>query len=206
KIKKLEIAEAKIQGQDAERDRLGMDLHDGVVADLSLLKMKIQSSFKENSEFNSINHILKSIIQNLRGLSHRMRPASLEEFGLIPSIQNLTHTINQSGRFKVEFNCDFDERFAQNIEVSIYFLIYELVNNATKYSKGDTVDIQLYKDKDVINLSVEDNGGGFAPNNIKKGQGLKNINERLSQLGGEMIIDSHDDATAFIIKIPLKND
>lgn len=175
KTKQLEIAEAKIQGQDAERDRLGMDLHDGVVADLSGLKMRLQSSFKANKDFDSINHVLNNIIQNLRGLSHRMRPASLEEYGLIPSIQDLVYTVNQSGKFKVTFNCDFDERLSQNIEVSIYFLIYELVNNATKYSNGDAIDIQLYKDEQSINLSVEDNGGGFNPDNSKNGQGLKTL-------------------------------
>lgn len=204
KTKQLEIAEAKIQGQDAERDRLGMDLHDGVVADLSSLKMRLQSSFKENKDFDSINHILNTIIQNLRGLSHRMRPASLEEYGLIPSIQDLVYTVNQSGKFKVTLNCDFDERLSQNVEVSIYFLIYELVNNATKYSKGDTIDIQLYKDEQYINLSVEDNGGDFKNDNVSKGQGLKNIKDRLTQLGGEIVIDSHEDATAFIINIPIE--
>jgi len=204
KTKKLEIAEAKIQGQDAERDRLGMDLHDGIVADLSGLKMRIQSYFKENDEFNTVNHSLNTIIQNLRGLSHRMRPASLEEYGLVPSIQNLVYTVNQSNKFKVDFNCDFDDRLSQNIEISIYFLIYELVNNATKYSSGDTIDIQLYKDKELIYLSVEDNGGGFNPENKSAGQGLKNIRDRLAQLGGNLVIDSHDDATAFIINIPIK--
>lgn len=204
KTKKLEIAEAKIQGQDAERDRLGMDLHDGIVADLSALKMRIQSYFKENDEFTTVNHSLNTIIQNLRGLSHRMRPASLEEYGLVPSIQNLVYTVNQSNNFKVDFYCDFDDRLSQNIEVSIYFLIYELVNNATKYSSGDTIDIQLYRDKELINLSVEDNGGGFNPENKNAGQGLKNIRDRLAQLGGNLVIDSHDDATAFIINIPIK--
>jgi len=203
KTKKLEIAEAKIQGQDAERDRLGMDLHDGIVSDLSALKMRIQSYFKENDEFGTVNHSLNTIIQNLRGLSHRMRPASLEEFGLVPSIQNLVYTVNQSNKFKVDFYCDFDDRLSQNIEISIYFLIYELVNNATKYSSGDTIDIQLYKDKELINLSVEDNGGGFNPDNKNAGQGLKNIRDRLTQLGGSLVIDSHDDATAFIINIPI---
>ncbi len=204
KTKQLEIAEAKIQGQDAERDRLGMDLHDGIVADLSGLKMRMQSSFKHKDEFEPINHSLKTIIQNLRGLSHRMRPASLEEYGLIPSIRNLAYTVNQSGKFKVTFSCDFDERLSQNVEVSIYFLIYELVNNATKYSKGDTIDIQLYKDEQYINLSVEDNGGDFKNDNVSKGHGLKNIKDRLTQLGGELVIDAHEDATAFIINIPIE--
>ncbi len=202
KGKELEIADAMINGQDAERKRLAMDLHDGLGARLGSLRFLVDGFFKPNEKYNDVISSIDSITQNVRELSHRMLPSQLENLGLEPTITNLASSINKSKKFVVDFETNLERRLSSKLEINIYYLIYELINNATKHSKGNSIFVQLLEHDDGLSLSVEDNGGGFEMNENSKGHGLKNIKTRIEYLGGEFFIDSNDDETNFLIEIP----
>jgi len=200
KGKALELADALIHGQDAERKRLAMDLHDGLGARLGALRFLVDGFFSDHIKYHEVNNSIVTISQNVREISHRMLPAHLEEQGLVLTIQN--SSINKSGKFEVVFESNLVHRLSEKLELNIYYLIYELINNAIKHSGGNTVFVQLIELDDCINLSVEDNGGGFNSQKRSEGLGLKNIKTRIEYLGGKFEINADDIVTLFLIEIP----
>ncbi len=202
KGKSLEIANAVILGQDDERKRLAMDLHDGLAARLSALIIMFDGFFNSHKKYEEVSNCITEIHKDVRDLSHRMAPPVLENLGLNKAIGNLVSSINMSDKFNVLYETNFDTRLPDKLEINIYFLIYELLNNATRHSKGNTIYIQLIEDKYTITLSVEDNGGGFTSDKSNEGMGLKNIRNRVDYLGGKFNIESNDSDTLFIIEIP----
>jgi signal transduction histidine kinase len=132
-----------------------------------------------------------------------MLPTQLEKLGLVPTIQNLAHSISHSSGFSVDVELEIEERLEPKLEINLYYLIFELINNAIKHSKGDSLFIQLLSHEDGLNLSVEDNGKGFNVSESKDGLGLKNIKHRVEYLGGKLIIDSKiGQGTLFMIELP----
>ena len=203
KGKSLEIANALLEGTDNERKRLAMDLHDGLGAQLGSLKFMVDTYIEDSPNYQKITNSIDDICQNVRGLSHRMLPTQLEKLGLVPTIQNLAHSINQSSGFNVDIELEVEERLEPKLEINLYYLIFELINNAIKHSKGDSLFIQLLSHEDGLNLSVEDNGEGFNVNESKDGLGIKNIKHRVEYLGGKLIIDSKiGQGTLFMIELP----
>ena len=203
KGRRLEIADALIIGQDTERKRLAMDLHDGLSARLGALKFLVDGFFKSNEKYDDVSNYIKNIHQNVRELSHRMIPSQLEDIGLVKSIYNMTFSINKTNKFTIDFETNIEKRLSGILEINIYYLIYELVNNATKHSNGSTIFVQLFEHDDGIRISVEDNGGGFVYTESNTGMGLKNIKARIEYLGGSIFIDSNDSETIFMIEIPI---
>jgi len=204
KEKSLEIADALIEGQDVERKRLAMDLHDGLGARLGSLRFMVDAFVKGNPNFDEISNAVDGISKHVRDLSHRMLPTQLEELGLVASLQNLINSINHSSGFKVEMEAQVEERLSTKHETNLYYLTYELINNAIKHSGGNSIFIQLFRHVDSVTLSVEDNGNGYDTSISKDGLGLKNIKQRVEYLKGELIVDSRiGEGTIFMIEVPI---
>lgn len=203
KRKALEIADAMIQSQDAERKRLAMDLHDSLGAGLSALRFLVDGFFKSNEKYNDISNSIVNIQRDVRDLSHRMLPAQLADVGLVKVIENMISYINKSGKFTVEFETNLTKRIADNLEINLYYLFYELINNATTHSDGNNIFIQLVEHDNFLYLSVEDNGLEFDHDENSDGIGLKNINARVEYLGGKLTIESNKSETTFLIEIPI---
>jgi signal transduction histidine kinase len=204
KEKSLEIADALIEGQDVERKRLAMDLHDGLGARLGSLRFMIDAFVKGNPNYNEISDSVTGISKHVRDLSHRMLPTQLEELGLVASLQNLVNSMHQTSGLDVEMEAEIEERLSPKHETNLYYLTYELINNAIKHSGGNSIFIQLFGHADSVTLSVEDNGNGFDTTMSKDGLGLKNIKQRVEYLKGELIVDSRiGEGTIFMIEVPI---
>lgn len=202
KSKSLEIADALIHGQDAERKRLAMDLHDGLGARLGVLRFLVDGFFKPHEKYDEISNSIITIQQNVRELSHRMLPTQLKTLGLETTVRNMVSSINKSGKFVVDFETNIKKRLTDKLEVNLYYLIYELTNNATSHSNGNTIFVQLFEHDDVINLSIEDNGSSFKQNDNHDGMGLKNIKTRVEYMGGNFMVEADNSVTIFMIEIP----
>ncbi len=114
-------------------------------------------------------------------------PRDLREFGLIEAIEELTQkTFNP-----LEIDCEFEhfkiqKWYNEHIEVSIYRIVQELVNNILKHANATKVHIQLFQNNSKLILIVEDNGHGFDESTSAEGHGLLNIRSRLSTVNGEV--------------------
>jgi len=203
KEKSLEIYDAIIVAQDTERKRLAMDLHDGMGMRLGALRFLVDDVLMSNNRYDEVINSIVDIHENVRSISHRMQPPELEKRGLEPAIHSLIGPINKSGKFKIDFEYDIESKISKKLTTNIYFLVYELINNAIKHSNGNSIFVQLLEYENEINLSVEDNGTGFHYDESMAGMGMKNIQTRVDYLNGNIVIESTGNDTSVIIEIPL---
>lgn len=187
-----------LKGQEEERSRLARDLHDGVGGLLSGVKLSL-STMKGNvfiSEENaqSLNRVISQLdesITELRRVSHNMMPEALIKFGLKEALENYCEDLNFSGPISVQFQAyGMERRMEQSTEIILYRIVQELLNNVTKHAEAKKVLIQLVREDDRFNLTVEDDGKGFDSSEIKNGAGLSNIRARTEYLSGNLDIVS----------------
>ena len=199
---------AVIQVQEEERKRIAKDLHDGIVQQLSGLKLGLQKVFTDNEtdETNKIIKILDESAQELRELSHKMMPRSLGELGLIPALEDMLD--NSLGNSEINYQFEhfgITGRFNEKIEIAIYRITQELINNVIKHSNAQNVNIQLFKSGGNVMLIVEDDGKGINPNKQEMGIGLMNISSRLDTINGKVNFEpSPESGTLATVKIPVK--
>ncbi|NOY51564.1 MAG: hypothetical protein GXO88_13505 [Chlorobi bacterium] len=204
KDKKLDVANALIIGQDRERKRLAMDLHDGLGASLGTLRLTFDSELKNNGSYHELTNLIDEIMQSVRDMSHRMMPTRLDKIGLIPSLNNLAVSLTNTGKFTVHFKTNINKRLPDNLELNLYYLVYELVNNAIRHSNGNTIFVELIDHDVLISLSVTDNGTEFKSDEFSDGMGLKNVKARVEYLDGELNVDANGQETIFMVEIPIK--
>ena len=213
KLAKIRIEEQKkglaaiIQVQEEERKRIAKDLHDGIVQQLSGLKLGLQKVFTDNEtdETKKIIKILDDSAQELRELSHKMMPRSLGELGLIPSLEDMLD--NSLGNSEINYQFEhfgITDRFNEKIEIAIFRITQELINNVIKHSNANNVNIQLFKSGGNVMLIVEDDGKGINPNKQEMGIGLLNISSRLDTINGKVNFEpSPESGTLATVKIPV---
>ena len=220
KEQEIKTLQAKLEGQDTERVRIGQDLHDRLGVMLSTIKLYFQSLEEKinNSQstkydqFQKATVLLDNACDEVRKIAHDMQSSTLKHFGLKEELKELAETLKQSNKIDVKVvTFGINERLDQQMEFKIYKIIQELVGNALKHSKASELNIQVNRFEGLINIIVEDNGVGFKPKLpiYEEGLGLKNIKTRIHHLQGNMNIDSDiGRGTSISIDIPqyLKQD
>lgn len=212
--KELEATKTILKVQEEERGRVAKDLHDGLGGMLSGIKLNL-SAMKGNvilqqqdaGLFAKSIEQLDNAISEMRRVAHNMMPESLLKFGLSQAVQDYCESLNESGVIQVTFkNLGLNERIENSVEIVLYRIIQELVNNVIKHARAQHIFIQLSKNEHQLTLTVEDDGKGFDVNKIDnlKGFGLSNIQSRVNFLKGNLEIDSKQDiGTSFYITIPV---
>ncbi|RKD18015.1 hypothetical protein BCY91_16365 [Pelobium manganitolerans] len=186
--------------EERERRRIAEDLHDGVGQTLSAALMNLngliakadlkdpqQSALAERSVA-----LLSESYDEMRAISHQMIPNALLKSGLAAAVREFVNKINQQ-TLKITLDINgLQEKLNENVETVIYRVIQEATNNVIKYAKASKLSIQINRDEDGISLSIEDNGIGFDPSQLKKSQGIgfKNMYNRVASLNGTLEIDS----------------
>lgn len=190
---KLSISNALIQGEEIERKRIARDLHDGLGSMLSGLKMHLNLADRDNHENKpNINEMLNDSIKELRNISQNLLPESLMKLGLEHALKDLCAS-HSSSKTAVEFQYLIKKsNLPQHLEIMIYRIIQELLNNALKYAKASQILVSCSQNKDVFFITVEDDGIGFNVKHAEKreGMGLRNIKNRVAFLNGKLEIDS----------------
>jgi signal transduction histidine kinase len=189
--KQLEITQAILDGETTERSRLARDLHDGLGGMLSVLKLGLydiklgMSSEKENGQpLEKSILLLDESIRELRRVAHNMMPESLVRDGLKISLTDFCNSIPHA-----EFHYFGQEkRLEQNLEILIYRIVYELINNSLKYAEATSIHAQIVQEADRISLTIHDNGKGFEPSAVRHGIGLANIRDRVVSYNGQMTL------------------
>ncbi len=195
KEKRLTATMALLEGENTERARLSRDLHDGLGGMLSVAKLKI-SNMKGSltipeehvASFNTAIDLLDGSIKELRRVAHNLMPEALVKYGLH---QALSDFCRNTGKVSYHFY-GTDRRLDDKLEIAIYRIVSELVNNALKHSMADMINVQLIIDDSRASVVVEDNGRGFNSSTAEEGEGtgLKNIRSRVNSLGGKLEISS----------------
>ncbi len=193
--------QAVIEAQERERKRIASDLHDSVGQMLSLTKLRMSDLLDNISSINDeykydVERTIKVIdeaCQEVRQISHNLMPGSLIRLGFVAATKDLVRKVNQNGKLAVDFKViNIEERLEEKIEVALYRILQEILNNAIKHSNADKMYIVLGRENNAIELNVRDNGVGFDTKNINSniGIGWKNINSRLAVVNGKININS----------------
>jgi two-component system, NarL family, sensor kinase len=206
---------AVITATEEERKRIAKDLHDGVVQGLTGLKMRLQNqlhlspmSAELQEALQKTSSLLDENINELRNISHQMMPRALSELGLIPAFEDL---LNKAfGHSDIQYSFEHHrlecERFDERVEISLYRITQELINNIIKHAGAKAVSVQLLKTATHLVLVVEDNGKGFAyaDEANRNGIGLMNISSRAKALNGEIhYSQGQEHGTVATIRIPI---
>jgi two-component system NarL family sensor kinase len=205
---------AIVAAQEAERTRIANDLHDGVGQLLTGTKLHLRnlsdSLSKTNPEllekFNISSKALDEASDEVRSISHQMMPVSLGQSGLISAIEAMLHkTLGHSNIKYVFEHSAVADRFSSDLEINLYRVTQELVNNCLKHSGANEISVQLFKNNNQLVLMVEDNGKGFNFDGHKlNGFGLMNIISRINSINGKINYETgHNGGTVATIRIPL---
>ncbi|MGE5680098.1 MAG: ATP-binding protein [Bacillota bacterium] len=198
---------------EEERRRIARELHDDIGQKLVLLKLSLQkdiSSFASENELNILeknSRLIENISSDIKAMAHSLIPSTLEETGLYSSLIKLIETVDLQS--SVKGNLDFiniEEKLDVKLEISIYRIIQEAINNIVKYSKAKEYNIQLIRKSGSLCLLISDEGIGFnLEKNLKgKGMGLRNMKERAEIHGGTFKISSSpDEGTTIMINFPM---
>ena len=198
KDKQLVAVDAMLKGQEDERSRLAKDLHDGLGGLLSGVKFSI-SNMKDNlvmtpdnmTVFERSLDLIDTSIKELRRVAHNMMPEMLTKFGLDEAVKEYCNSINATKLLVVKYHSlGMDERLDKSVEIIIYRIVQELLNNTMKHAAATEVFVQLIKEGSRLNVVVEDNGKGFDTSQVEndKGAGLLNIRSRVDYLKGRLDI------------------
>lgn len=188
-----------LQAQDHERQAIAYDIHDGLaqylagaLMELQAMEWPAQHTAETRARYQTTVRLLQQAHAESRRLIRGVRPPVLDEAGVIPAILAFVRECEEAGPPRVEFEYAVQfERVAPTVENSIYRIVQESVTNARRYSGSNRVRIALVQRGDRVQITVQDWGVGFDPEQARgKGFGLEGIRERARLLGGHASIES----------------
>ncbi len=199
--------------QEKERKRIATDLHDSLGQQLSGIKFMVGTLARISLDPQLKAHLLQintdifQVIEELRKICFDLMPGSLEKFGLIKTIEELLSKLRKAAPgVTFSFTHTNRQHLSQEMELNIYRIVQEFVNNSLKYSGCKKIKISLTSSGNAIELLLKDDGIGIETKSIGegKGMGLNNMLSRARAFHGTVTIQSkHKQGTTFIIKIPL---
>lgn len=163
-----------------------------------------------NSRVDEVNTILDQVEEQLRGLSHELRPTMLDDLGLVPALRFLADRVSKRSELSIQVESSPGGRYAPNVEVAVYRIVQEALTNVTKHGRARRVRVQITHAGKNLHCVVYDDGVGFDVPAVlsragHKGLGLVGIRERLGAVGGTMQIESKPGrGTALQIRIPVE--
>lgn len=193
KLLQEESIKAIVETQETERTRIGRDLHDDVGAQLSTLKLFL-NSLKSGTRQELLEYstsILDSAIHDIRTILINLSPKVLDEYGYVKAVEEMVSKINSSNVLKFELSVHgLDQRLDSKLENSLYRITQELINNSLKYSWAKHIILDVLRRDDRIVLMYEDNGRGCDIQDSTRGFGLTNIRTRVKMFNGQVYFDS----------------
>jgi len=182
KEKQLIAAQSIQDGELNERARLAEDLHDRLGGSLSAVKIELQNA--ENLQ--NVGDKLDQCIKEVREITHNLMPRSLRLSGLKGALEDFTVQFPN-----VHFHFFGEEkRVKERLEFALYCCANELITNSLRHSGAESINVQLIQSEKFLSLTVQDDGCGFDETTVKKGIGLKNIQDRIASYNGKLDIAS----------------
>jgi PAS domain S-box-containing protein len=188
-----------VEVQEQERRAIARELHDEIGQILTGLKMTLEFTRRLPAEaasdgFDRVYRQVNDLLAYVRNLSLDLRPAMLDDLGLLPAIFWHIDRYTSQTQVKVNFiHSGVDGRYAPEIETAIYRIVQEALTNVARHSQVKNVTVLLWANPETINVQIEDQGVGFNPESVMASghsNGLAGMRERAALLGGRLTIES----------------
>jgi len=190
------VLSAIIKTEERERQHFANELHDGLGPLLSSVKMAISATRKNIYDANTpkllenAENIIDQTIVTLKEISNKLSPHVLNNFGLHKAIKSFINNLNILENVEIHYTSNLEnKRFPYNIEVVLYRVVCELINNTIKHASARNIYIELNYLNGQLTLSYIDDGIGFDKKLIEvqnKGMGLTNIFSRIKSINGNI--------------------
>jgi signal transduction histidine kinase len=208
-----------ILAREEERRRLRRDLHDGVGPTLAALSMQLEVAsgmIRRDSDaavriVDQLGSAARGLIGDIRHIVDDLRPAALDELGLVGAIRQHVETFDvfsseDPDGFSVEVAATGDlAELPAAVEVAAFRIATEAVTNAARYSQGRVCTVTLCRNGDLT-MDISDDGRGLQPRVFGSGVGMGSMRERAAELGGDCLITSRSDGpgTRVQVRLPLR--
>lgn len=204
----------QLESQEQERKRIGADLHDslgsllwGAKVNASLIQRTSSLNEDALTSYNELNQILEESIETVRRIAWELTPEAFHYSGLSDSVARLCKRLDGKG-IQIIFNENESRLWNDDRALQAFRIIQELISNALKHSGASSLNISIKWLGQTAEIVVADNGTGFTNDQIQKGVGLWNIDQRTKQLNGKISIGLPPIGTGVEVKleIPLVHD
>jgi signal transduction histidine kinase len=201
-----------VSAQEEERRRISRELHDEVGQSLSALLVglsnvraavggSVDSGLQQ--QLATLRQMAEISVREIRDMALLLRPSMLDDLGLVPALQWHAREIARSHLLQVVVDAgDVSDNLSEQHKTCVYRVVQEALHNAVSHAAATTVRVSLRQDKDLLILSIVDDGKGFRPE--QRGLGLLGMRERVIHLGGRFTVDSGPGkGTRILIELPL---
>jgi two-component system NarL family sensor kinase len=204
--------------QEAERNRFARELHDGVCQELTALKFNMDTgnamlaNLPDTSSVTPIQNKFEEIIKNtirlgneVRGIAHSLSPTALPLLGLTATLRQLVSSMdNNSTNITFSSHGLVDDAIGDAARLALYRVTQVSLDNVIKHARAQRVAVRLENSDTYTRVTISDDGIGFDASKLKaarQGMGLRNMKERMEELGGTLEIQSSIDGTTVIATI-----
>jgi len=209
----IENARLYEQAQQAaileERQRLARELHDSVTQALYGVTLYGEAAARQLSvgqvdlaadHLHELRDTAQDALREMRLLIFELRPLILEEVGLVAALQTRLEAVEGRAGLKVDFEVAVEERLPSQIEMGLYRIAQEALNNALKHAQAQHIAVSLRQDGGTVVLEIADDGVGFDPSTAVEfgGLGLEGIEERAEEMGARLTMESSPGAGATV--------
>ncbi|VXD13708.1 PAS domain S-box protein [Marinoscillum sp. 108] len=193
--------------QELERSNIANELHDNLGQKMSASALFLDglvSKYPEDTELTKVANMINTSLTQIRSLSNTLSLSSIKEMGLEDSLRQLQDQIPLSIEFELHYSVD-ESSISEFISTQTFRIIQEAINNIQKHSEAKRIEIDIAQAQSVITLKIRDNGKGFDINAGVRGNGIRNMEQRVKKCNGLIHIDSKINEGTFIdIKLPIK--
>lgn len=213
KEQEITIINAMIDGQEKERKELAEALHDNVSSTLASANMQLTYLIKNKNKLQNPKEILHKIAsqintayKDVHNMAHLKNSGVMAQKGLFVAVKDLAKNVSITNKIQFEVKgANLKNRIKNALEISIFRIIQELVNNIIKHANASEASISITHYDAILGIIVEDNGQGFQLKDSKNtGMGLSSIERRIENLGGTFEVDTlKGRGTTILIDIPI---
>lgn len=208
-----------LEGQEEERKRLAMDIHDGIGQMLTSLKFQIESinlneGTQATKKLDEIQQLITQVIKEVRRVTFNLKPTVLGDYGLQAGLNVFIREIGKLTDIDLEYRVEGEStiRLPQKMENNIFRIVQEAINNSIKYSEAKRIEVILNQSESEIEITIRDEGKGFDEKliearsvNIESGRGFFNMYERTEYVNGKLELKSSPgQGTTIRLTIPLR--
>jgi signal transduction histidine kinase len=210
-----EMSSQVLTAHEAERKRIARELHDDTAQALTSILVRLRLLEHSTGDAEVLQNVVElreltaGALDSVRRMAMDLRPAALDDLGLVPALQAYAQKVSQSWPLDVTVAVDgVNRRLPADVELVLYRVVQEALANVLKHASAATARVSLSRRRNEVVLCVQDNGTGFDPKEDKHsdgtGLGLFGMQERLALVGGDVRLESaKGSGTTITARVPL---